>query len=150
MEKVNIKIELEIITHEGVQEHPFVNIGVNGYPSYGEFCSEDTLVDFDIEVEDDEEYVLTLEYRNKNPKIDVVLNENNDIVYDKCVNIKSVKIDDIEINLHTLLPEYTFKYTSTDPEGKDATGFDATKLSWNGKTQLKITAPIYVWLLENL
>lgn len=150
METINLKFALEITTHENVDENPFVNVSVNGYPYFGEMCNEDTIVEFDIEVEDDREYFLTIEYHNKNPKIDVVINENGDIVYDKCVNIKSVEIDDIEINLHTLLPEYTFKYTSTDPEGKDATGFDATKLSWNGKTQLKITTPIYVWLLENL
>ena len=96
------------------------------------------------------EYFLTIEYHNKNPKLDVIVNDKGEIIEDKRVNIKSLKIDDIEINLHTLLPEYTFQYTSSDVDGKNASGFDATKLSWNGVTKLRITTPVYIWLLENL
>ena len=29
-------------------------------------------------------------------------------------------------------------------------GFEASKLSWNGRTTLKFTTPVYIWILENI
>ena len=43
-----------------------------------------------------------------------------------------------------------FKYVPSDPAGTSTSGFDATKLSWNGASTLTFKTPIYVWLLENL
>ena len=150
MEKLNIKLDLEIITHDQVTEHPYVNISINGFPQFGKVCEQDTLVDIDIEVEDNKEYFLTVEYQNKDPKHDVIVTHDGVITGDKRVNIRSVQFDDIEISYFNLLPENTFKYEPTDDQGIQATGFEATKLAWNGKTTLRFTTPIYIWLLENL
>ena len=150
METVNIKLDLSIITHDAVSEHPFVNIGINGFPQFGEICEQDTVVEFDVEIEDDTENFLTIEYHNKNAKHDVVLGEDGMPILDKRVEITSISFDDIELDFFQLTDPDTFKYETIDPEGYETTSFDATKLAWNGKTTLRFTTPVYIWLLENL
>jgi len=150
LETVNIKLDLSIITHDAVSEHPFVNIGINGFPQFGEICEQDTVVEFDVEIEDDTENFLTIEYHNKNAKHDVVLGEDGMPILDKRVEITSISFDDIELDFFQLTDPDTFKYETIDPEGYETTSFDATKLAWNGKTTLRFTTPVYIWLLENL
>ena len=97
MEKINFKINLDIITHEDVEEHPFVNISINGYPQFGEILSKSTVVDIDVEIRQNTENFLTIEYMNKDPLNDVIYNETS-IVKDKRVEIKSISINDIELD----------------------------------------------------
>lgn len=149
MEKVKFKINLDIITHEDVKEHPFVNISINGYPQFGKILSKPTTVDIDVEIQDETENFLTIEYMNKDPKLDIVF-ENNNIIKDKRVEIKSVLVNDIELDLLSNDLFKVLSYDTIDPQGRNTTGFEATKLSWNGRTTLKFTTPIYIWLLENL
>lgn len=150
MEKVNIKIDLSIVTHELVKEPPFVNIGLNGHPQFGQLLSEDTLVEIDVEIEDDTNNFLTIEYQNKDPKHDVVIGHDGAITRDKRVEINSISFDDIELDFFQFGDPECFRYESTDPGGTNCTGFEATKLSWNGRTTLNFQTPVYVWLLENL
>ena len=150
LETVNIKVDLSIITHDAVSEHPFVNVSLNGFPKFGEICERDTVVEFDVEIEDDTENFLTIEYNNKNSKQDVVLGDDSMPVADKRIEINSISFDDIELDFFQMTDPDTFKYEAIDPEGAGTTGYDATKLSWNGKTTLHFTTPIYIWLLENL
>ena len=150
LETINIKVDMSIITHDAVSEHPFVNISLNGFPQFGEICEKDTVVEFDVEIEDDTENFLTIEYNNKNAKQDVVLGDDGMPIADKRVEINSVSFDDIELDFFQLTDPDTFKYEPTDPEGFAATEFGATKLAWNGKTTLRFTTPVYIWLLENL
>jgi hypothetical protein len=150
LETVNIKLDLSIITHDAVSEHPFVNISLNGFPQFGEICEKDTLVEIDVEIEDDAENFLTIEYHNKNAKQDVVLGEDGMPVADKRIEINSISFDDIELDFFQLTDPDTFKYEPIDSEGYETTGFDASKLTWNGKTTLRFTTPVYIWLLENL
>ena len=58
MEKINFKIDLEIITHKDVKEHPFVNISINGYPQFGEILEKSTVVDIDVEIQQDTDNFL--------------------------------------------------------------------------------------------
>lgn len=151
METINIKIDLSIVTHDDVGEHPFVNISLNGYPQFGEICKEDTVVEIDVEIEDNTENFLTVEYNNKDAKQDVILDDVLDIpIADKRVEIRSISFDDIELDFFQFEQKDTFKYEPIDPDGVSATGFDATKLSWNGRATLHFTTPVYIWLLENL
>ena len=151
LEKVNIKVDLSIITHDAVSEHPFVNISLNGFPKFGEICEKDAVVEIDVEIEDDTENFLTIEYMNKDAKRDVVLGGDGLPILDKRVIINSISFDDIELDFFQLTDPDTFRYEPIDQSGGiSAAGFDATKLSWNGKTTLRFTTPIYIWLLENL
>tara|TARA_R110002153_G_scaffold138852_1_gene289449 strand:- start:71 stop:514 length:444 start_codon:yes stop_codon:yes gene_type:complete len=147
LEKINIKIDLSIVTHDGVAEHPFVNIGLNGHPQFGEVCDKDTVVEFDVKIEEGTENFLTIEYHNKDAKQDVVLDEDNMPIKDKRVEINSISLDDINLELHYL---DELSYECFEDAGWNSTGFDATKLSWNGRTTLRFTTPVYIWLLENL
>lgn len=149
MEKVNIKVDLSIITHDAVNEHPFVNISLNGFPKFSEICERDTIVEINVEIEDDTENFLTIEYNNKDPKTDVTF-DNNTIIKDKRVQIKNISFDDIQLDFFVFENPDTLTYVPIDPSANTATGFEATKLSWNGRTTLKFTTPIYIWLLENL
>jgi hypothetical protein len=149
MEKVNIKVDLSIITHDAVNEHPFVNISLNGFPKFSEICERDTIVEINVEIEDDTENFLTIEYNNKDPKTDVTF-DNNTIIKDKRVQIKNISFDDIQLDFFEFENPDTLTYVPIDPSANTATGFEATKLSWNGRTTLKFTTPIYIWLLENL
>lgn len=150
MEKINFKFELKINTHDAVNEHPFVNISINGFPQFGEILDKDTTIDIDVEIEDNTNNFLSIEYCNKNPKTDVVLGEDGMPVQDKTIEISKIYIDEIEIDYFALTDPSVLQYTSIDPQGIDATGFEATKLCWNGKTTLNFTTPVYIWLLENL
>jgi hypothetical protein len=150
LETINIKVDLSIVTHDAVGEHPFVNISLNGYPQFGEICEKDTVVEFDVEIEDDTENFLTIEYMNKDANQDVVLGADGIPVLDKRIEINSISFDDIELDFFQLTDSDTFRYEPIDPAGAGATGFDATKLAWNGKTTLRFTTPMYIWLLENL
>ena len=148
MEKINFKIDLGIVTHDAVEEHPFVNISINGFPQFGEILNKDTVVEIDVEVEEDTENFLTIEYNNKDANVDVVYGEN-EIIKDKRVVIKSITINDIILNIFSFAEEDTLSYTSI-ANTINRIGFQATKLSWNGRTTLKFTTPIYIWLLENI
>ena len=150
METINIKVNLSIVTHNAVSEHPFVNISLNGFPQFSEICETDTLVEIDVEIEDDTENFLTIEYYNKDAKKDVEIGDDGAISKDKRVVINSISFDDIELDFFQFDQKDTLKYEPIDPDADSATGFDATKLSWNGKTTLRFTTPIYIWLLENL
>lgn len=149
MEKVHFKLDLDILTHDVVKENPFVNISINGYPQFGEILNKSTTVEFEIELKDNKEHCLSIEYLNKDPKIDVILGEDNLPIKDKSVTIKNLYINNIFIDFIALNSEYLY-YDSIDPQGINAKGFEATKLGWNGRTTLKFTTPIYIWLLENL
>lgn len=150
METVNIKLNIEITTHEDVEEHPFVVVSVNGYPKFSDYCAEDTVVEFNLQVQDEEDYMLSVQYHNKDITRDVWVEDDGTLVKDKRVRIKTIAFDDIELDWFQLQDPSVIQYVSSDPAGEDSTGFSATKLSWNGTTTLKFTSPIYIWLLENL
>ncbi len=150
MEKVNLKIDLNIITHDQVGEHPFVNISVNGFPQFGEILDKSKRVEIDIEVEENTSNFLTIEYLNKDPKKDVVLGDDGEPILDKRVEINAIIIDDIYLDFWAFDNEDTLSYQSVEDESKSATGFEATKLSWNGRTTFKFTTPVYLWILENI
>src|SRR5210317_1416508 len=102
LETVNIKLDLSIITHDAVSEHPFVNISINGFPQFGEICEKNTVVEIDVDIEDDAENFLTIEYMNKDPMQDVILGEDGMPVADKRVRINSISFDDIELDFFQL------------------------------------------------
>ena len=148
METVNIKIELDIVTHESVREHPYVIVSLDSESKWSGFCEQSQTIEFNADIADGE-HKLCVEYTNKDPKIDVII-EQDEIVADKRVEISGILFDDIALDWFTFDTEETLVFTPTDTEAKEAYGFDATKLSWNGQTTLNFTNPVYIWLLENL
>tara|TARA_R110000868_G_scaffold44225_6_gene147900 strand:+ start:2431 stop:2880 length:450 start_codon:yes stop_codon:yes gene_type:complete len=148
METVNIKLDLSVITHNAVKEHPHIMVTANGITYFDKICSNDTVISFDMEVEDGRDYAVEVIYDNKNFKTDVILDENGIVLADKRVVINTISIDDIELYPYTL-DDATLTYESTDNIEFTNSGRRAADLSWNGKTTFKFTTPAYVWLLEN-
>ena len=149
METVNFKIDIAIETHDSVKEHPFVNISLDGVPVWGAFCKESQLVEFDADIEDGE-HILCVEYQNKDPKTDVII-ENGEIVGDKRVEIANIMFDDIDIsdmayNNHELM---IYRHNTNGHSDLVECAFDPS-LGFNGEVELKFHTPIYLWLLENM
>ena len=149
METVNIKIAIEVVTHQNVVEHPHVQVLINDKVQFDKIMEHSDIIDFNAELEEDQQYKLTVVYDNKSVKYDVVLQDGLPIK-DKRIEINSISFDDIDLDFFTLSSQDSLSYTTTDPQGENATGFDATKLSWNGSTTLLFESPIYIWILENL
>ena len=148
METFKIKIELDIVTDESVREHPYIIVSLDNVSKWSGFCEHSQTIEFDADIADGE-HTLCVEYTNKDPKTDVIL-EQDEIVADKRVEISSILFDDIALDWFSFDTEETLVYTPTDTDALEAYGFDATKLSWNGQTTLHFTNPVYIWLLENL
>ena len=91
---------------------------------------------------------MTIQYTNKDPKTDVVF-DGQDIIKDKRVEIKSLTMNGIELDFFAFSTDDTLSYESFDGTEK-RTGFEASKLSWNGCTTLTFTTPVYIWILENI
>jgi len=149
LETVNIEIGIEVITHQNVVEHPHVQILINNKVQFDKIMEHSDIINFNVELEEDQQYKLTVVYDNKSVKYDVVLQDGLPIK-DKRIEINSISFDDIDLDFFTLSSQDSLSYTTTDPQGENATGFDATKLSWNGSTTLLFESPIYIWILENL
>ena len=149
METVNIKIAIEVVTHQNVVEHPHVQVLINDKVQFDKIMEHSDTIDFEAELEEDQQHKLIVIYNNKSAKQDIVLQDGLPIK-DKRIRIIGISFDDIDLDFFTLSNPNTLSYTTSDPQGKNTTGFDATKLSWNGSTTLLFESPIYIWILENL
>ena len=149
METVNIKIGIEVITHQNVVEHPHVQILINNKAQFDKIMEHSDIINFDVELEEDQQHKLTVVYDNKSARTDVVLQDGLPIK-DKRIEINRISLEDIDLDFFTFSSQDLLSYTTTDPQGENTTGFDATKLSWNGSTILLFESPIYIWILENL
>ena len=149
METINIKIDIEVITHQNVAEHPHVQVLINDKVRFDKIMEHSDIINFKVELEEDQQHKLTIVYDNKSARYDVVLQDGLPIK-DKRIEINRISFEDIELDFFTLSSQDSLSYTTTDPQGENTKGFDATKLSWNGSTTLLFESPIYIWILENL
>lgn len=149
METINIKIDIEVITHQNVAEHPHVQVLINDKVRFDKIMEHSDIINFKVELEEDQQHKLTIVYDNKSARYDVVLQDGLPIK-DKRIEINCISFEDIDLDFFTLSSQDSLSYTTTDPQGENTTGFDATKLSWNGSTTLLFESPIYIWILENL
>ena len=149
METVNIKIAIEVVTHQNVVEHPHVQVLINDKVQFDKIMEHSDIINFKVELEEDQQHKLTIVYDNKSARHDVVLQDGLPIK-DKRIEINRISFEDIDLDFFTLSSQDSLSYTTTDPQGENTTGFDATKLSWNGSTILLFESPIYIWILENL
>ena len=149
METINIKIDIEVITHQNVAEHPHVQVLINDKVRFDKIMEHSDIINFKVELEEDQQHKLTIVYDNKSARHDVVLQDGLPIK-DKRIEINCISFEDIDLDFFTLSSQDSLSYTTTDPQGENTKGFDATKLSWNGSTTLLFESPIYIWILENL
>ena len=114
------------------------------------------VIEFEQELTDGVENCLTIKRSGKGIR-QTVLDEKGDILYDQLLHIKSIEID--EINLEGLVYEgiYTPKYpepwaTQQRDSGKELQKSfkNVTQMGHDGEWQFKFASPFYMWLLENL
>ena len=105
-------------------------------------------IQFDYEVEEDQEHELKIRLNNKEDADTVV--ENGEVVKDMLLNIDGIEIDDIDIGNLRWTAEYLLDQ-SREYQGKTVDHIDnCVNLGFNGSYILKFTSPFYVWLLEKL
>ena len=98
-------------------------------------------------VEDDAEHELKIVMFGKTEEHTTV-DEQGNITSDAMLSIKDITIDDIDINqLFTETAVYKHDFNGSQPEIEDKFYGD---MGCNGAISLRISTPVYIWLLENL
>jgi hypothetical protein len=83
--------------------------------------------------------------------------ENNQIIKDQLLFIKSIEIDEIDLGglvyEGVYYPQYSEPWASEQKQaGKElpVSFKNVTSMGHNGRWELGFTSPFYMWLLENL
>lgn len=113
---------------------------------------ETTVYEFNCDLSEGEHYLKIKLLDKDNSK--VVKDLEGNLIEDFLLNIDSVEIDDIDIDMlkwthSSYFPVYPENYSDLDQK----TIFEVKNcvtLGWNGTWQIALTSPIYIWLLENL
>lgn len=157
MEKINFKLELYGVGWD------------NAYPECIVYINEDikwrgivnglTLVDFDVDLDDESDYELRIQYLNRNADEDVKRDKDSNIIENKQIEITSLAVDDIELDYYSILhslgetsfTDYHYsQLNKQDPEKYPLVHNNNTILGAEGSWTLKFSTPVYIWLLENL
>jgi hypothetical protein len=152
METVNLKL---VLTGTGWEDHwPRCRVSVNDTEFYNNEIIGEQTVEFDLDLQDDSENVLKVEYYNLDFRKDIVLNDSGEQIKSKYVIINKLFVDDIDCgNIPYDLSEVYVNdgwYTKQDPQDFPNPRKNDSQLSWNSTWCLKFNSPVYLWLLENL
>lgn len=113
------------------------------------------VIEFYHELIEGQDYKFIINRSNKDNSQTMV--ENNKIIKDQLLFIKSIEIDEIDLGgliyegLYT--PQYPEPWASEQKQAGNAlpTSFkNVTSMGYNGSWELGFTSPFYMWLLENL
>lgn len=99
------------------------------------------------EFSDDSEHEVKFILKNKSSE-HTVCDDQGNIVKDALLEIKNLKLDDIEVDeLFHLKATYTHDFNGS---GKEVTESFMGPIGCNGIVSLKFSSPVYLWLLENM
>jgi len=156
IEKLKFKLELYSTYWD---KTPRAEILINSHSHFNQTITgtekEPTVIEFEHELKEGEQYSLILERSGKDNRQTVV--ENGQIIKDQLLHIKSIEIDEIEIGalvysgLYT--PQYPEPWASQQRQAGNAlpeSFKNVTTIGHNGRWELGFTSPFYMWLLENL
>jgi len=114
------------------------------------------VLEFTHETEEGKDYELIIRRHGKF-RDQCVVNDNNDIIKDQLLHIKSIEIDEIDIGTLVYEGVYSPEYPEPWASQQTAAGFNlpkelknVTEMGHNGTWTLKFSSPFYMWLLENL
>ena len=94
METVNLKL---VLTGTGWEDHwPGCRVSVNDTEFYNNEIIGEQTVEFDLDLQDDSENVLKVEYYNLDFRKDIVLNDSGEQIKSKYVIINKLFVDDID------------------------------------------------------
>ena len=141
METLTFKIGLSGTFFNKVPAYSILLDGVKHLS--GKASSESEIVEFAVDVEEEQEHLLEIRLENKTNEDTVV--DNGEIVKDTLLNIDSIVIDDIELGgLKWTMSEFVADDTNRP------TIQECVNLGWNGSYRIRFTSPFYLWLLENM
>jgi hypothetical protein len=107
------------------------------------------------ELEEGQEYKFVIHRTNKDDSQTIV--DNNQIIKDQLLFIKSIEIDEIDLGglvyEGVYYPQYSEPWASEQKQaGKElpVSFKNVTSMGHNGRWELGFTSPFYMWLLENL
>ena len=114
------------------------------------------VIEFEQELEEDKEYILTIDRSGKG-RNQTVVNDKGDVLKDQMLHIKNIVIDEIDIGALVYEGVYTPQYPEPWATQQREAGVElresfknVTKMGHNGKWEFKFSSPFYMWLLENL
>ena len=114
------------------------------------------VIEFEQELEEDKEYILTIDRSGKG-RNQTVVNDKGDVLKDQMLYIKNIVIDEIDIGALVYEGVYTPQYPEPWGTQQREAGFElqhsfknATKMGHDGEWRLVFASPFYMWLLENL
>ena len=155
-EKLKFKLELYATMWD---KPPIADIKINEKSYFKEEIAstkdKPTIIEFEHELEEGKSYNLIIHRLGKNKTQTIV--ENEKIVKDQLLQIKSIEID--EIDLGSLIYEGVYKPNYPEPWASQQakagnklpeTLKNVTQMGHNGTWTLSFTSPFYMWLLENL
>jgi hypothetical protein len=155
-EKLKFKLELYATMWD---KPPVANIKINEKSYFNKeiTSTEDkpTIIEFEHEFEEDKSYNFIIDRLGKDKNQTIV--ENEKIVKDQLLHIKSIEIDEIDIG--SLIYEGVYKPEYPEPWATQQTKIgnklpetlkNVTKMGHNGTWTFTFTSPFYMWLLENL
>jgi len=157
LETINFKIEL--IGTGWDNSYPECIVYINEDIKWQGNVVDSMCLDFDADLDEDSEYELKIQYLNRNTRIDVLRDDDNNIIKNKQIEISSISIDDIELDYHNILyslgechfVDYFYaKLNRQDPETYPMVQTGNTVLGAECIWSLKFTTPFYIWLLENI
>lgn len=157
MEQINFKIQLHGTGWDDVYPECIVYIN-DDVVAQGPVLPQ-TCFDFDYQLQDDSEYVLKIQYLNRNTRLDVIRDDTGNIIKNRQFEIESIYVDDIELDHYKIL--FTQGETSfvdyhyaqlhkQDPDVYPLVQTGNTVLGAECTWSLKFETPVYIWLLENL
>lgn len=100
-------------------------------------------IEFDAELPDDAEQLLSIRLENKDNKDTILNGDRSEIVKDMLLNIESIEVDSIDVGT---LRWSASEFVGDDPERPLLEG--CVNLGWNGTYKFKFSTPFYLWLLE--
>ena len=156
IEKLKFKLELYATMWD---KPPVADIKINEKSYYKEeiTSTEDkpTIIEFEHEFEENKSYNFIIDRLGKDKNQTIV--ENEKIIKDQLLHIKSIEIDEIDIG--ALVYEGVYKPNYPEPwatqQAKAGNKLPETfknvnRIGHNGTWTFTFESPFYMWLLENL
>jgi len=148
MEQVNFKINLNG-NPCGVR-WPACRVLVNDDVKFDGEIQGKTLVEFNVDIEDDSENKLVIDYYNKDYRKDVILVADGIPYVDKTINIDNILVEDIDLGQIPYNTGVVEVYEDMYPSDLPRTRKEDAVLSWNSTWTMTFSSPVYIWLLENM
>ena len=149
MENINFKIKLH--GHDCNDRWPACKILLNNDVMFNGEIQDETLVEFDASVVDDSvDNKLVIDYYNKDFRLDVVLDANDNIIKNKTIDILDICVEDIDLNQIPFDKNTVEVYEKEYPQDLPRTRKNDMELSWNSTWTMEFSSPVYIWLLENI